>query len=184
MVNDAVLSRTMVAVVVRREMIPQANTAGATALQTYLLRSSTQARIRAYRLPGLDHALWWTRGLDSSTVNLGYAEGGDLPTPAIHSGGIVNAANTTAAISPGTLVVIYGANLALGTCAADTVPWPAQLECSPTRVTVGSRVAPLYYVSPGQINAQIPSDLGVGSVNVTVFRGVVPSNSVVVTLAR
>ena len=42
------------------------NTAGATALQTYLLRSSTQARIRAYRLPGLDHAcgglVAWTLG--------------------------------------------------------------------------------------------------------------------------
>ncbi|MGH9722269.1 MAG: hypothetical protein ACRD8O_18830 [Bryobacteraceae bacterium] len=58
------------------------------------------------------------------------------------------------------------------------------MACSPTRVTMGSRVAPLHFVSPGQINAQIPSDLGVGSINVTVFRGVVPSNSVVVTLAR
>ena len=183
-VNDAVLSRTMVSVIVKAEKIPQVNTAGATALQTYLLRSSTQARIRAYRFPGLDHALWWTRGLDSSTVNLGYAEGGDLPTPAINSGGIVNATNTIAAISPGTVVVIYGANLAVGTCVTDMLPWPAQLACSPTRVTIGTRVAPLYYVSPGQINAQIPSDLGVGSVNVTVFRGVVPSNSVVVTLAR
>ena len=180
LVNDAVLSRTMVSVVVKLEKFPQANTAGATALQTYLLRPSTQARIRAYRFPGLDHALWWTRGIDTSTANLGY-EG---PNPAISSAGIVNAANRAAGVSPGTVVEIYGANLANGTCIADTLPWPAQLACSPTRVAVGSRDAPLYYVSPGQINAQIPSDLGLGSVNVTVFRGVVPSNTAPITLVR
>lgn len=180
-VNDSVLSRTMVCVVVKPERFPQANTAGATALQNYLLRPSTQARIRAYRFPGLDHALWWTRGIDSSTVNLGY-EAGTLPNPAISSAGIVNAANRTGGISPGTVVEIYGANLAHGTCTADLLPWPAQLACSPTRVAIGSRDAPLYYVSPGQINAQIPSDLGLGNVNVTVFRGVVPSNSAVITL--
>ncbi len=183
LVNDSVLSRTMVSVVVKPEKFPLANTAGATALQTYLLRPSTQARIRAYRLPGLDHALWWTRGIDTSTVNLGY-EGGDSPNPAISSAGIVNAANRTAGVSPGTVVEIYGANLALGTCLADTLPWPAQLACSPTRVAVSNRDAPLYYVSPRQINAQIPSDLALGSVNVTVFRGVAQSNSVVITLAR
>jgi tungstate transport system substrate-binding protein len=180
LVNDSVLSRTMVSVVVKPEKFPQVNTAGATALQTYLLRPSTQARIRAYRFPGLDHALWWTRGIDTSTANLGY-EG---PNPAISSAGIVNAANRTAGVSPGTVVEIYGANLANGTCIADTLPWPGQLACSPTRVAVSSRDAPLYYVSPGQINAQIPSDLGLGSVNVTVFRGVVPSNTAVITLVR
>ncbi|MBI3694194.1 MAG: hypothetical protein HY238_05060 [Acidobacteria bacterium] len=180
LVNDSVLSRTMVSVVVKPEKFPQANTAGATALQTYLLRASTQARIRAYRLPGLDHALWWTRGIDTSTANLGY-EG---PAPVISSGGIVNAANRTGGISPGTIIEIYGTNLASSTCIADTFPWPAQLACSPTRVAVSSRDAPLYYVSPGQINAQIPSDLGLGSVNVTVFRGVVQSNTAVITLVR
>src|SRR5207249_1428075 len=101
LVNDSALSRTMVAVVVKPDKFPQANITGATALQNYLLRPSTQARIRAYRYPGLDHALWWTRGIDSSTTNLGY-EGGDALT--ISSAGIVNAANRTGAISPGTVV--------------------------------------------------------------------------------
>ncbi|MBI1788944.1 MAG: hypothetical protein HYR60_15535 [Acidobacteria bacterium] len=183
LVNDSVLSRTMVSVVVKPEKFPQANTAGATALQSYFLRPSTQARIRAYRLPGLDHALWWTRGIDTSTANLGY-EPGASPSPSISSGGIVNSSNRALGVSPGTVVEIYGANLALGTCTADTLPWPAQLACSPTRVAVSSRDAPLYYVSPGQINAQIPSDLAPGSVNVTVFRGVAPSNTVAITLVR
>src|SRR5207244_6466418 len=91
-VNDSVLSRTMVSVVVKPEKFPQANTPGATALQTYLLRPSTQARIRAFRLPGLDHALWWTSGIDTITANLG-DEG---PDRAISSARIVDAANRTA----------------------------------------------------------------------------------------
>jgi len=51
-------------------------------------------------------------------------------------------------------------------------------------VVVGNRDAQLYYVSPGQINAQIPSDLPLGSVSVAVFRGGVQSNPVVITLDR
>ena len=104
--------------------------------------------------------------------------------PSISSGGIVNSANRTAGVSPGAVVEIDGANLSLGTCVADTEPWPTQLPCSPTRVVVGNKDAQLYYVSPGQINAQIPSDLGLGSVSVTVFRGGVQSNPVVITLDR
>ena len=181
LVNDSVLSRTMVSVVVKPEKFPQANVAGAMALQKYLLLASTQAKIKAYRFPGLDHALWWPRGIDTSTVNLGY-EGG--PLPAINSGGIVNAANRTAAISPGTIVEIYGTNLASDMCTADALPWPAQLACSPTRVAIGGRDTPLYYVSPNQVNAQIPSDLNPGSVNVTVFRGVARSNNAAITLVR
>jgi len=104
--------------------------------------------------------------------------------PSISSGGIVNSANRTAVLSPGAVVEIDGANLSLGTCIADTEPWPTQLACSPTRVVVGNRDAQLYYVSPGQINAQIPSDLPLGGVSVTLFRGDVQSNPVVITLDR
>jgi len=104
--------------------------------------------------------------------------------PSISSGGIVNSANRTAGLSPGTVVEIDGANMSLGTCVANTEPWPTQLPCSPTRVVVGNRDAQLYYVSPGQINAQIPSDLPLGSVSVAVFRGGVQSNPVVITLDR
>jgi tungstate transport system substrate-binding protein len=179
--NDSFLNRMMTSVVVKPEKFPQANVEGAKALERYLLLPSTQARVKVYRYPGLDHALWWPRGRDNSAANMGYE--GDLQ-PAITAAGIVNAADRRAGIAPGTIVEIYGTNLALDTCIADTLPWPAQLACSPTRVAVGSRNAPLHYVSPNQINAQIPPDLGLGSVNVTVFRGVVRSNTVPITLVR
>ncbi|MSO20592.1 MAG: hypothetical protein EXQ56_09045 [Acidobacteria bacterium] len=45
-----------------------------------------------------------------------------------------------------------------------------------------ARAAPLFYVSPVQINAQIPTDAGLGSVNVIVVRGNAQSNNAAITL--
>ncbi len=185
LVNDALLSRMMVSVVMKPEKFPQANVNGAKALEKYLTVPSTQARIKAFRYPGLDHALWWSSARDNSPSFLGYGgEPGQQSPPAINAGGVVNAANRTGGISPGSFVEIYGTSLAVGTCAAFTMPLPTQLGCSPTRVTVNGRDAPLLYLSPLQVNAQIPSDLGLGSANVTVIRGMAQSNTVVITLVR
>jgi hypothetical protein len=103
--------------------------------------------------------------------------------PAITATSVVNASQRGAPITPGSLVEIYGTNLAIASCAA-AQPWPSQLSCSPTRVSVGGRDAALLYVSPGQINAQIPSDLAPGTVTLTVFQGVSQSNTISLTLAR
>jgi uncharacterized protein (TIGR03437 family) len=64
-----------------------------------------------------------------------------------------------AGIAPGTAVQIYGSNLALpGVSAlASSVPFPTNL--SGTSVIIGGSQAPLYYVSPGQINALAPFEL-------------------------
>lgn len=184
-VNDSVLSRMMVSVVMKADKFPAANIEGAKALEKYLLLPSTQARIRGFRYPGLDHALWWPSARHNSPAALGYGgEPGQQAPPAISSAGIINAADRRAGISPGSIVEIYGTNLAIGTCAADALPWPTQLPCSPTRVNVSGRDAALLYVSPFQINAQIPSEAGVGSVNITVLRGGAQSNTVSVTLVR
>jgi len=195
LVNDALLSRMMVSVVLKPEKFPQANAQGAQVLEKHLLLPSTQARIRAFRYPGLDHALWWPSARDNSPAALGFGPegaGGPLPAPAIGPGGVVNAANRGSGIAPGSIVEIYGTNLAAGTCSAGTLPWPTQLPCSPTRVTLRgsdgehqiSGDAPLLYVSPGQINAQIPPWYAPGSVTVTVMRGGAQSNTVPVTLVR
>jgi len=185
LVKDSWLSRMMVSVVVKPEKFPAANVEGAKALEKYLLTPSTQARIRAARYPGLDHALWWPSARENTPTFLGYGgEPGQMSPPAINPGGIVNAANRTGGISPGSIVEIYGTNLAVGTCTAFTEPLPTQLGCSPTRVTVGGRDAPLLYVSPLQVNAQIPSESGLGSANVIVTRGPLQSNTVAITLVR
>jgi len=80
--------------------------------------------------------------------------------PIIYPGGVVNAASLApagtpgSAVAPGSLVSIFGANLANVTMAADGTPLP--LVLGGTSVTVGGIPAPLLFVSPGQINAQIP----------------------------
>jgi uncharacterized protein (TIGR03437 family) len=80
--------------------------------------------------------------------------------PMVYAGGIVNSASFApagtpgSAVAPGSLVSIFGTNLANVTMSADRTPLP--LALGGTSVTVDGIPAPLLYVSPGQINAQIP----------------------------
>jgi uncharacterized protein (TIGR03437 family) len=62
-----------------------------------------------------------------------------------------------AALAPGTIVEIFGQNLAATTGTAATAPLPTTMSGS--SVIIGGMEAPLYYVSPGQIDAQIPFEL-------------------------
>lgn len=89
LVNDAILSRMMVTVVLKPERFPNANLQGALALEKYLLLPATQARVRAARYPGLDHALWWPSARENSQASLGYGPDGGGPQgpPAISAGG-------------------------------------------------------------------------------------------------
>jgi uncharacterized protein (TIGR03437 family) len=65
-----------------------------------------------------------------------------------------------AGLAPGSIVQIYGSNLASGTVAASTIPLPSAL--AGTSVMIGGLPAPLYFVSPSQINAQAPFELAAG----------------------
>lgn len=71
------------------------------------------------------------------------------------------------AIVPQMLVSIYGSNLSKGTAAPSGLPLPTQL--ADTTVKFNGILAPLLYVSPNQINAQVPGGIeGSTSVNVVV----------------
>lgn len=66
-VDDPVLARIMVSIVVNPQKLPAelrngANPAGAKAFEDYLVSPPTQARIRAFRYPGLAHQVWWPAG--------------------------------------------------------------------------------------------------------------------------
>ncbi len=63
---------------------------------------------------------------------------------------------TGAALAPGTVVQIFGSDLA----ALTTIPaLPLPTEVNGTIVVIGGIEAPLFFVSAGQINAQIPTEL-------------------------
>jgi tungstate transport system substrate-binding protein len=64
--EDPLLQRLMVAIAVNPEKFPVRNVEGAHALQQYLLTPATQARIRAFRIPGIDFQLWWPVGRSNS----------------------------------------------------------------------------------------------------------------------
>jgi uncharacterized protein (TIGR03437 family) len=75
-----------------------------------------------------------------------------------------------ASIAPGTWIEIYGANLAPGkldwTNAFNGINAPTSLNG--TTVTIGGQSAFLDYVSPSQVNAQVPSNVGIGPQQITV----------------
>ena len=70
------------------------------------------------------------------------------------------------AISPGSLISIFGSNLAAITASAPSIPLP--MSIADTSVTVNGVPAPLLYESPGQINAQVPWEVPAGPATVVV----------------
>src|SRR6185503_2499900 len=74
----------------------------------------------------------------------------------------------------GSMVTIFGAQLAGGAQSATVQPLPTALgDCKVTVKDANGveRTAGLYFVSPNQINFQIPPDTAVGSATVTVVGG-------------
>jgi tungstate transport system substrate-binding protein len=63
--DDPMLQRMMMTVIPNPEKIPDVNVAGAFALQKYLTSSQTQARIRAFRYPGLNNEIFWPAARDN-----------------------------------------------------------------------------------------------------------------------
>jgi adhesin/invasin len=70
-------------------------------------------------------------------------------------GGVTNAASYATRISPGALASIFGTGFGTTTFQADDgFNWPTTANF--VTVKVNGVLAPLYYVSPGQINFQVP----------------------------
>jgi uncharacterized protein (TIGR03437 family) len=101
-------------------------------------------------------------------------------TPVVASGGVLNAASFTKgqAVTPGSLVSIFGTNLASSLAAADTVPLSTTL--GNVSVAFNNIAAPLLFVNHDaangdQVNAQLPWNVlpagaQTGNVNVVVTR--------------
>ncbi len=100
--------------------------------------------------------------------------------PVISPNGIVIHAGTSAPVSPGSLVDIYGANLA--TAPATTSGVPLGTTLGEVQVTVNGTPAPLYYVSPGQVDFQIPYSVAPGSALVQVTSHGIAGRSAAITV--
>ena len=95
------------------------------------------------------------------------------PVPAVNAGGVVNSGSYTAqGVAPGSIVSVFGTNLAASTANASAIPLPTALS-DVISVTFNDIPAGLYFVSQNQINAQLPFDVlsaDSGTVNIVVTR--------------
>jgi uncharacterized protein (TIGR03437 family) len=117
-----------------------------------------------------------------SSIWLGCA----LAQPSVSTGGVINNASYAVgqAVAPGSVVSIFGSGLAAATLGFDSVPLSVTLGSPTTEVFFNNNdPAPLYFVSSGQINAQLPWDLPTsGTASITVKTGSVTSAPVAVPM--
>lgn len=88
--------------------------------------------------------------------------------PAIKSGGVVTASafNPNAAVAAGTWLEIYGSNLATttrGWQGSDFNGNSAPTSLDGVSVSIGGKSAFIDYVSPGQVNVEVPDGIPIGS---------------------
>jgi uncharacterized protein (TIGR03437 family) len=104
------------------------------------------------------------------TVNVTLAVG----TPVISVGGVVNAASyvTNASITPGSIASIFGVQLSANPTSATGVPLPTTLGGTQVLLNGNATPAiPLFYVSPTQINFEMPVEATASTATLTVVSG-------------
>jgi uncharacterized protein (TIGR03437 family) len=104
----------------------------------------------------------------SFTVSTVPGSGGAV-LPVLLDSGVVEAAGFAPdrPLAPGSIIALFGSNLAPATSQATQIPLERSL--AQTSVRIGGVNAPLYFVSPGQINAQVPYEAAPGdSVSIVV----------------
>lgn len=105
--------------------------------------------------------------------------------PNVGSGGVLNAASLasdpTNVAAPGSIITIFGQGLGNTTASAGSFPLPTVIGNS--AVLLGDSFIPLLFVSPNQINAQVPFETPTnGPTPMTVWVGGQPSETVFVTV--
>jgi uncharacterized protein (TIGR03437 family) len=106
------------------------------------------------------------------------------PVPYIAPAGVTNAAGTTpsSTVAPGSLISISGQNLSSQTDVGPVNPLAQTIDG--VTVTVNNMILPLLYVSPQQINAQVPWELSDGDYMLVVHSPGQPDVSANFTVAR
>jgi uncharacterized protein (TIGR03437 family) len=97
--------------------------------------------------------------------------------PSIDSGGVVHGASfRPPPLAPGSIISIFGENQSSGAGGSMALPLPQLL--AGTRVRAGGAFLPLFFSSPGQVNAGLPYNLdpNSGPASMVVFRGSIPSD--------
>ncbi len=81
------------------------------------------------------------------------------------SGASVNAASFTPGAAPGSVLSVFGSSLAPSTLSASALPLPGALDGS--SASINGLPAPLFFVSPGQLDLQVPFGVAPGPATLT-----------------
>jgi len=100
----------------------------------------------------------------------GFVISAQTPPPTVDPSGVVNAAgpSSTPGVAPGSLVNIFGTNLASTLASSSSTPLSTSL--SNVSVTFNNSPAPIQSISGGQISVQLPWGLAVANAQVVVTR--------------
>lgn len=153
------------------------------------LQNATQARITTELIPASDEApvdqlaiatdtvvpiqsgsvqvnIPFVRPGEAYRITISAPASGTAPSPTA----VVNAASfVNQAVAPGSVITIWGSNLATQTAQPSTFPLPTTY--GGVTVTANDIAMPLLYVSPTQINAQLPYSMPIGNSNLVVRSG-------------
>ncbi len=80
--------------------------------------------------------------------------------------GVSNGASFKPVFAQGMIASVFGTNFSTGTQAASSLPLPVSLQG--VSAAINGNVAPLYFVSPGQVNLQIPYGTATGPATVSI----------------
>jgi len=176
-----------------------------TVLATDTLQTITQALVNAVNSAnngaGDSNVVLAVDPIVNTQIDLTARQGGSLGDNITYAASETPAANQSAAkvtvaaqnsflsgggaaanIAPGTIVSIFGTNLSATTASADiTKTLPTEL--GGTQVYFNGIAAPLVMVSPGQINAQMPWELGDQTSVSAYVRSVMPNGEIMYTSA-
>jgi uncharacterized protein (TIGR03437 family) len=122
-----------------------------------------------------------SNGLAGIAVATPVASG--TPPPIIAANGIVNGASFSAdaPLAPGAIISIFGDNFISQLAVPPGDPLPTTLQG--VSVTINGTKAPLFFVAPGQINAQVPYGAAGTSATVQVTTPAGTSNTETINLA-
>jgi uncharacterized protein (TIGR03437 family) len=163
--------------------------AGSSVLQSVALVGSAGTATATLSVPGSQLASGGTitatySGSSASVgISVSSSGSGSGSKPSIASNGIGNAASYKQAFAPGELIAIFGTQLAGATQPDTALPLPETM--SGIAATINGEAAPLLYISPGQVDLQIPYEVPVGtSATVTLNNnGQVASQSITIAAA-
>lgn len=118
-------------------------------------------------------------GTSATAVVSAKAERGQ---PAVAAGGVVNAASfTSGGVSPGSIATLFGTKLTAAKASAERFPLPRTLAGA--QLFVNGVPAPLFYVSPTQINFQVPFGIASDTALIQVISSSGANASIIVPVA-